>query len=101
MNEIVLAVAVFTSSGAGFMLGKHDERIRAKKAFRKFYENARNTMNLVQGVFMDETIKRLPDLDQQEFARAVAKECTVRGLAVGILNTTTGKVEEVHVDKTE
>ena len=63
MDELFLAGAVFISSGAGYLLGKHYERKRAKLAFLNFISQASRTTSIVTASMIDAMKKRYPDVD--------------------------------------
>jgi len=99
MNELDLVVAVFVSSGAGYLVGKHYERKRARRAFANFGSQVMHSTALVQGAIMSVVRAKLPDMDPQALAMEMAAECAKRGLQVQVADMQTGKVVDFNDNK--
>jgi len=101
MNELDLVVAVFISTGAGYLVGKHYERKRARQAFANFRGQVMHSTMLVQDAIMSVVKAKLPDMDPQALAMEMAAECAKRGLQVMVEDMQTGKVVDPNDNKAQ
>jgi hypothetical protein len=90
--EIDFVVAVFLSSGAGYLAGKHFERKKAMAAFRGFQRDVTGqTIATVNGI-MDVVKARLPDLDPKTLIQEIVASCAKYGAQVVAYNPATKHV---------
>lgn len=84
MNEVDFALGVFISTGAGYLLGKHFERQKARAAFQNFSREVMHSTMLVQDAIMSVVKSKLPDFDAKALAMEMASECAKRGIKVRV-----------------
>ncbi len=94
MNEVDFALGVFISTGAGYLLGKHFERQKARAAFQNFSHQVMHSTMLVQDAIMSVVKSKLPDTDTKVLAQEMAAECAKRGVKVVLADMETGTVEK-------
>lgn len=92
MNEIDFTLVVLVSSGAGYLVGKHYERVKASKAFHNFtHTMTQQTMATVNGI-MEVVRERLPDLDPKILMKEIVASCAKHGAKVVAYNPATKHV---------
>lgn len=101
MNELDLAVAVFLSSGAGYLVGKHYERKKAQAAFKSFQKQVIMSTQTTTAGIMDAVMKRLPDLDMPAFMKDIVESCKAAGVDVIAVNPKTGHVVKADDNKAQ
>jgi len=94
MNEIDFVLGVFLSSGAGYLLGKHYERKRARQAFRNFAKHAVDSTSRVNAVMIDMVRERFPDIDLRAFVKELLNKLRDAGIEAVAVNIENGKVEK-------
>ncbi len=89
MNEIDLMTTVLLSSGAGYLLGKHYERKRARAAFKNFQQHVIGSTQATIAGIMDVVRKHLPELDTPTFIREIVDACKIHGAEIVAYNPAT------------
>lgn len=101
MNELDLAFAVFVSSGAGYLLGKHFERKKARAAFANFARQVLSSTMVVQDAIMTVVRSKMPDIDPKALSMEMAAECAKRGINVRVADMVTGQVVNPNDNQTK
>lgn len=94
MNEFDLIIAVFLSSGAGYLVGKHYERRKAKAAFENFALHVAHSATSVSAAMMQAIHRRIPDLNLNEFIKEVVNDLAKMGVQAVGMNAETNQVVE-------
>jgi hypothetical protein len=96
MNEIDFVLAVFLSSGAGYLTGKHYERKRARRAFNNLARCAGEATSKINAIMMHMIHERLPDLDMNKFVKELMNNLKAAGVEAVVENMDTK--QEIRAD---
>jgi hypothetical protein len=90
MNELDLIGIILLSSGAGYLLGKHYERKKARQAFGNFRRYMIGSTQATVAGIMDVVKELLPDLDTKVLMQKIVEACKAHGAEVVAYNPATG-----------
>jgi hypothetical protein len=92
MNELDLAVAVLASSGAGYLLGKHYERKKAKAFFNHLQAQFSQAAMGITNTYMAVIKKYAGEVSDPDLMRAIVDAGKEQGVQLHVINKETNEV---------